>query len=86
VEYLLNEQQKLVKNLARKIAEERILPVRADLDEREEFPWAIMKDLADSDLFRIFVPEEYEGLGGGCRDLCRVVEELSRVCGGVAVT
>ncbi|MDP6647093.1 MAG: acyl-CoA dehydrogenase family protein [Dehalococcoidales bacterium] len=86
MEYLLNEQQKLVKNLARKIAEERILPVRADLDEREEFPWAIMKDLADSDLFRIFVPEEYEGLGGGCLDLCLIVEELSRVCSGVAVT
>ncbi len=72
--------------MARRIAEERILPVRAELDEKEEFPWTIMKDLADSDMFRIFIPEEYEGLGGGCLDLCLVVEELSRVCSGVSVS
>jgi len=29
---------------------------------------------------------EYEGLGGGCLELCLVVEELSRICGGVATT
>ncbi len=60
--------------------------MRAELDETEEFPWAIMKDLADSDMFRVFIPEEYGGLGGGVLELCLVVEELSRVCGGVAVS
>ena len=86
MEYFLTEQQKTLKNLARRIAEERVLPVRAELDEKEEFPHAIMKDLADSDLFRIFVPEKYDGLGGGCFELCLVVEALSRVCSAVAVT
>ena len=86
MEYFLSEQQKTIKSLARRIAEEKILPVRAELDEREEFPWDIMKDLADSDMFRIFIPEQYEGLGGGCLDLCLVVEEISRVCSGVAVS
>ena len=86
MEYFLSEQQKTMKDLARRVAEERILPVRAELDEKEEFPWGIIKDLADSDMFRVFIPEEYEGLGGGCLDLCLVVEELSRVCSGVAVS
>jgi alkylation response protein AidB-like acyl-CoA dehydrogenase len=86
LEYFLTESQKTIKNLARRVAEERILPVRAELDEKEQFPWDIMKDLANSDMFRVFVPEEYEGLGGGCLDLCLVVEELSRVCSGVAVS
>ncbi|MEK0338409.1 MAG: acyl-CoA dehydrogenase family protein, partial [Nitrosopumilus sp.] len=86
MEYFLNELQKTVKKMAKTIAEERILPVRAELDEKEEFPWAIMKDLADTDLFRVFIPEEYEGLGGGCLELCLVVEELSRVCPGVAIS
>jgi len=76
----------MVKGLARKIAEERILPVRAELDEREEFPWDIIKDLADADMFRIFIPEEYEGLGGGSLELCLAMEELSRICSGVAVS
>jgi butyryl-CoA dehydrogenase len=86
LEYFLTEQQELIRGLARRIAEERILPVRAELDEKEEFPWALMKDLADADLFRIFIPEEYEGLNEGLFTLCLVVEELSRACGGVAVT
>lgn len=86
MEYFLTEPQKTIKELARRIAEEKVLPVRAELDEKEEFPWLIMKDLAESDMFRVFLPEEYEGLGGGCFDLCLVVEELSRICSGVAIS
>jgi len=85
LEYFLSEQQKTVRDLASRIAEERILSVRAELDENEEFPWDIIKDLADSDMFRVFIPEEYDGLGGGCFELCLVIEELSRACSGVAV-
>ncbi len=86
MEYFLSEQQKTIKGLARRVAEERILPVRAELDETEEFPWSIMKDLADADMFRVFIPEQYEGLGGGCLELCLVIEEISRVCSAIAVS
>ena len=86
MEYFLNELQETVKKLARTIAEEKIVPVRAKLDEEEEFPWDIMKDLGDTDMFRVFIPEEYDGLGGGSLELCLVVEELSRACPGVAIS
>jgi alkylation response protein AidB-like acyl-CoA dehydrogenase len=86
LEYFLTEQQKEIKKLTRTIAEERVLPVRAALDEKEEFPWEIMKLLADAGLFGVYIPEEYGGLGGGIFELCLVVEELSRVCSGVAVS
>lgn len=75
----------MVRSLARRIAEEKILPRRAELDETEEFPWDIIREMAAADLFRVFIPEKYEGLGGGTLDLCLVVEELSRVCSGVAI-
>ena len=86
MQYFLNEQQETVRSLARRIAEERILPVRAELDEREEFPWNLMHELANADMFRVFIPGQYGGLDGGILDLCLAVEELSRVCGGVAVS
>ncbi len=86
MEYFLNDLQKTVKQTARTIAEEKILPVRAELDEKGEFPRSIMKDLAATDLLGVFVPEEYGGLGGGCLELCLVIEELSRVCAGVATS
>ncbi|GAH86958.1 unnamed protein product, partial [marine sediment metagenome] len=69
MEYFLTEQQREIKNLTRTIAEEKVLPVRAELDEKEEFPWEIMKILADTDLFGVYIPEEYGGLGGGILDL-----------------
>lgn len=86
MQYFLTDEQKMIRDLARKIAEERILPVRAQLDESEEFPWPIIKEMAASDLFRVFVPAEYEGLGGGCLDLVLVMEELSRVCSAIAIS
>jgi alkylation response protein AidB-like acyl-CoA dehydrogenase len=85
VEYFLTDLQKQIKQLARTIAEEQILPVRAKLDETEEFPWEIIKYLGDAGLFGIFIPEEYGGTKAGCMELCLVVEELSRVCSGVAL-
>ena len=81
----MTENQKTIKQLARRIAEEKILPVRAELDEQERFPTEIMKELAAADMFGVFIPEQYGGLGGGIFELCLVVEELSRVCSGVAV-
>ncbi len=86
MEYFLTEQQKLIKSIARRIAEERILPVRAELDEKEQFPWELVKDIANADLFRIFIPEQYDGMGEGSFALCIAVEELARACAGVALT
>jgi len=86
LEYFLTDEQKMIRDLARRVAEERILPVRAQLDESEEFPWSIMQDMASSDLFRVFVPAEYEGLGAGSFELCLVTEELSRACAGIAIS
>jgi len=86
LDYFLTEDQKTIKTLTRRIAEERILPIRAELDEKEDFPLSAIKVIAQSDLFRIFVPEAYGGLGGGSLDLCLAVEELSRVCSGVAIS
>jgi butyryl-CoA dehydrogenase len=83
--YFLTEEQQMIKDLARQIAEEKIIPARAELDEKEEFPWEIMRVLASSDMCGLYIPEEYGGMGGGCLELCLATEELSRACGGVAV-
>jgi butyryl-CoA dehydrogenase len=86
MDYLLSEQQIFIRDTAREIARKKILPVRAELDEQEEFPWDIIKDLAAADLFAIFVPEAYGGLDSGIVDVCLAMEEISKVCGGVAVS
>ncbi len=85
MDHLLTEQQTMIRDLARKIAQEKIKPVAAHYDETEEFAWPIMKVLAESDLFGVYIPEQYGGLGGGIMDMCLVTEELSRACGGIAL-
>ena len=85
MDYLLTEEQKMIKDLAHKIAEEKIRPVAAKYDQSEEYPWDVIKVIADSDLFGLFIPEEYGGLGVNVMNLCLATEELSRACGGIAV-
>ncbi|MBF0466200.1 MAG: acyl-CoA dehydrogenase family protein [Nitrospirae bacterium] len=86
MDYFFTEEQIMIRDLARQIAEERVVPVRAELDEKEEFPRDIMKVIAQADLFGLFVPEQYGGLGKGAVELCIAVEELSRACLGVSTS
>jgi len=78
MKYLLTEEQKMIVDICRQIVKDRIIPVRAEMDEKEIFPWEIIKEIAKSDLFRLFVPEEYEGMGTGIFEICLATEELSR--------
>ena len=84
--YFLTPEQRMIQDLARKIAQEKVLPVRAELDEKEEFPWDLMKVCAEAGLFGVSISEEYGGFGGGVLENCLAVEELSRVCLGVATS
>ncbi|MDD5428042.1 MAG: acyl-CoA dehydrogenase family protein [Candidatus Omnitrophica bacterium] len=85
MDYLFTEQQIMIRDLARKIAKEKIAPLAAKYDETEAFAWEIVKVLVDSDLFGVYIPEAYGGLGGGIVDMCLVAEELSKACGGIAL-
>jgi butyryl-CoA dehydrogenase len=86
MDYFLTEEQQAIQEIARQIAEEKIVPVREELDEKEEFPRSIVDICAQSDLFRLPFPEEYDGLGGGVMEIALAVEELSRACLSVSVT
>ncbi|MBU4483454.1 MAG: acyl-CoA dehydrogenase family protein, partial [Actinobacteria bacterium] len=76
--YLLTEEQKMIVDICRQIVAERIVPVRAEMDEKGIFPWEIINEIGKSDLFRLFIPEEYEGMGTGIFEVCLATEELSR--------
>ncbi|MFA5145074.1 MAG: acyl-CoA dehydrogenase family protein [Candidatus Omnitrophota bacterium] len=85
MDYLFSEETKMVKDLAHKIAEEKIRPVAAKYDQSEEYPWDIIKVIADAGLFGLFIPEEYGGMHVNVLNLCLATEEMSRACGGIAV-
>jgi len=83
MDYFLSEEQQMIVDIARQITDERIIPNRAELDEKHEFPRSILNEMAQADLFGVPIPEEYGGFGGGCLEISLAVEELGRGCVGV---
>jgi len=85
MDYFLSEEQQMMVDLSRQIAQEKIKPVREHYDETEEFPWPLVEELAKSDLCGVYIPEEYGGISSGVFNLVLVVEELCKVDGGIAL-
>ncbi len=81
-----SENQEMIKDLASQIAENEVIPVRAELDEKEEFPSDIMEKLAQAGLMGVYIPEDYGGTGGFITELCIATEELSKACVGVSTS
>jgi alkylation response protein AidB-like acyl-CoA dehydrogenase len=85
MDYELTEEQQAIVETARAIAQTKIKKVREHYDKTEEFPWEIVEELRKADLFGVYIPQEYGGLGGGAMELVLLVEELSKACGGIAL-
>ncbi|MBI4057305.1 MAG: acyl-CoA dehydrogenase family protein [Elusimicrobia bacterium] len=81
----LTEEQKDIVRLAYEIGQKKIKPVREHYDQTEEFPHEVVEEFKKSDLFGVYLPEQYGGFGGGDLELALVVEQLSRACGGIAL-
>jgi alkylation response protein AidB-like acyl-CoA dehydrogenase len=84
--YFLTPEQLKIKEEAREIAQNIIAPQVSELDAKGEFPWDILKVLAKNGFLGLFVPAEYGGSGGGVLELSIAVEEISRICAGVATS
>ncbi len=82
----LPEELREFRTLVRQIAEERIAPRAADIDETDEWPEDVYKVLVEHELMSVGYPEEHGGSGGGSLAFGVLIEELSRVSAGVALT
>ncbi len=85
MEYFLTEEQLEMKEIARRIAEEKMRPVSEKYDEEGTFPWDIVDVMRRADIFAILVPEDYDGISGKVMDLAIVTEELCAVDAGIAL-
>jgi len=73
------------KQRAHEIAEKYVRPVAAYYDREQKYPYEILERLREAKLSGVWIPKEYGGEGAGVMNLCLVIEELSRACGGVGV-
>src|SRR6478752_5812084 len=63
----------------KQIAQEKIAPRSAEIDEQAEYPWDIRKLLAEQDILGLPFPTEFGGTGTGTLMLNMAVEEIAKV-------
>jgi alkylation response protein AidB-like acyl-CoA dehydrogenase len=76
----LTEEQRLLRDAVRELADERVAPRAAAIDRTGEFPEDLRQLLATQDILALPFPEEHGGLGGELLSVCLAVEQLSRAC------
>ncbi len=85
MEFLLNEEQRMVRDMVRDFAQNEIAPRAAQVDEKEEFPAENIRKMAELGLLGLPYPEEYGGGGGDYLSYAVAVEEIARACGSTAL-
>jgi alkylation response protein AidB-like acyl-CoA dehydrogenase len=86
MDLLLKEEHHQVRETARKFADEVVAPRARDLDEREEFPTDIVRQMAELGFMGLPYPEKYGGAGLDMLAYVIAVEEIARACGSTAIT
>jgi alkylation response protein AidB-like acyl-CoA dehydrogenase len=84
--FALPEELEEFRRLVREIAEDKVAPRAAEIDRTDEWPEDLYRVLVENELMAVGYPEEYGGSGGGSLAFGLLIEELSRVSAGFALT
>ena len=86
MEFALTPEQKLIQQTAREFADEKLAPLAAEYDRKEEFTAPQAKMLAEMGFLGMMVAEEYGGSGLDTVSYVLAMEEVSRACASTSVT
>lgn len=81
-----NEEHRLLREAVRKFVKERVSPIAKEIDEKDEFPKEIFKEMVELGFTGIMIPEEYGGLGDDLLSAVIVLEEISRESASLALS
>jgi len=85
VQFQFNEQQRMIRDMARDFANRVIVPVAAELDATERFPKEIVRQMGELGLLGMNVEEQYGGAGLDTVCYVAAMEEISRGCASCGV-
>ncbi|GBD92823.1 acyl-CoA dehydrogenase [bacterium BMS3Abin05] len=83
--FLLDDDHKMVRETARAFAEEVLAPGAAERDEKEIYPAEAVKQMAELGFLGVTVPEKYGGAGMDYLAYALIMEEIARVDASAAV-
>ena len=83
--YLLTDEQKMMQDMVRKLAQNEIAPRAAEIDRTHEFPRENIRKMAELGLMGVPIPEEYGGAGCDFLSYIITIEEISKACASTGV-
>ncbi|HEX3270950.1 MAG TPA: acyl-CoA dehydrogenase family protein, partial [Ktedonobacterales bacterium] len=86
MDFTFNDEQQMVQKLCREFAEEEIKPRAEEMDRTGEFPYEIVRKMAELGLLGLPFPEEYGGAGADYLTYCLALEEIGRGDASVGIT
>jgi len=86
MEFSLNEEHKMIRDMARQYAQKEIAPTAAELDMKGEFPSRHLPKMAELGLMGMMIPTEWGGSGLDTLSYVLALEEISAACASTAVT
>ena len=85
-DFSTNDNQAIVKQMAKDFAEKNIRPHVMEWDEAQTFPVELFKKLGEQGMMGVLVPEEYGGSGFGYFEYVTVIVEIAKVCGSIGLS
>ncbi|MGB9852726.1 MAG: acyl-CoA dehydrogenase [Candidatus Kapaibacteriota bacterium] len=85
MDYLLTEEQKMLREMVSKFAKEKIAPVASENERNHRFPADIIREAGELGLMGIAYPQEYGGAGMDFISYFLAIEEISRWCASTGV-
>jgi butyryl-CoA dehydrogenase len=84
MEFSLSEESRMIQEMVRSFANDKLKPRAAELDEKCCFPWDSWREMGELGLLGMVVPEEYGGPGMTNLDYVTALEEISVGCASTA--
>jgi len=85
-DFTTNDNQEIVKQMAKDFAEKNIRPHVMEWDEAQTFPVELFKKLGEQGMMGVLVPEEYGGSGFSYFEYVTVIVEIAKVCGSIGLS
>lgn len=82
--HFLSEEQKEIRDTARKFAQKEVRPLAIQIDVEDRTPDELIARCKELDFFGLFISPEYGGLGANLTTTCLVLEEIAKECPSLA--
>ena len=86
MDFELTDDQRMIREMVRTFAQKQIAPIAGEMDKTEEFPWPVIRKMAELGIQGLPFPEKYGGAGADTVSYAIAVEEISRASGSVGIT